>query len=206
MTNISIKLPKLRTYLSNVQTQLKLEKISSLEKDTRIKTLEDLVIKLGYDPGDVKALKEVIKNKNANIAALRKQLKFPFTEHPMKKEIEESEKHNEDMLKLIIEKNIQMKELEEQIEKLLKEKEEDAQLITSLVKTIPIVVVDTTGYSTSTPNDLNKVVQDLSLQTQENYKLQQKLKHVEAQKIKNDSLLVEEKSHQLAKKIDQLEN
>jgi len=91
MTNIAIELSKLRTYLSNVQTRLKLENISSLAKDTRIKTLEDLVIKMGYDPSDVKAVEEAIKKKKADIAALRKQLKFPSIEDPLAKEIEESE-------------------------------------------------------------------------------------------------------------------
>lgn len=41
--------------------------MSSLAKDTRIKALEDLVIKLGYDPSNIKMAKEMIKNKNANI-------------------------------------------------------------------------------------------------------------------------------------------
>jgi len=45
--------------------------MSYLDKDTRIKTLEDLIIKLGYDPNDVKATKDIIKKKNANIQALR---------------------------------------------------------------------------------------------------------------------------------------
>jgi hypothetical protein len=49
--------------LNNVQTQLKLEKISSFAKDNRIKTLEELVLKIRYDPSNVKAVEEMIKNK-----------------------------------------------------------------------------------------------------------------------------------------------
>lgn len=71
MTNTTIELSKLRTSLANVQVQLKLDKNSSLDKDTIIKTLEDLVIKLGYDPNDVKVMEEIIKKKNADIVALR---------------------------------------------------------------------------------------------------------------------------------------
>lgn len=41
--------------------------MSSFAKDTRIKALEDLVIKLGYDPSDIKVAKEMIKNKNFDI-------------------------------------------------------------------------------------------------------------------------------------------
>ena len=56
---------RLQVSLNNVQTQLKLEKISSFAKDNRIKTLEELVLKIGYDPSNVKEVKEMIKKKNA---------------------------------------------------------------------------------------------------------------------------------------------
>lgn len=49
-----------------------MEKISSLAKDTRIKSLEDLVVKMGYDPVNMKVAEEIIKNKNIDIVALRK--------------------------------------------------------------------------------------------------------------------------------------
>jgi len=47
-----------------------MERMSSLAKDTRIKALEDLVIKLGYDPSNIKVAEETIKNKNVDIQAL----------------------------------------------------------------------------------------------------------------------------------------
>ena len=59
---------------------LKLENISSFAKDNRIKSLEELVLKIGYDPSNVKAVEEMLKKKNYDIASLRKQLKFPPTE------------------------------------------------------------------------------------------------------------------------------
>jgi hypothetical protein len=40
--------------MNNVQTQLNMEKISSFAKDNRIKTLEELVLKISYDPSNVK--------------------------------------------------------------------------------------------------------------------------------------------------------
>ena len=67
---------KLQVSLSNVQTQLKLENISSFQKDNKIKTLEELILNIGYDPSNVKAVEEMIKKKNANIASLRKQFKL----------------------------------------------------------------------------------------------------------------------------------
>jgi len=77
-----------------------------LVKDTRIKSLEDLVIKLSYDPGDVKAVEEIVRKKNADIATLRKQLKLPYTKDPQTKELGELEKKKEDMFKTIIEQNV----------------------------------------------------------------------------------------------------
>ena len=71
---------KFRVALNNAETQRKLEKISSFTKDNKIKTLEELVLKIGYDPVNVKAVEEMIKKKNADIVSLRKQLKLPPTE------------------------------------------------------------------------------------------------------------------------------
>jgi hypothetical protein len=76
---------KLQVALNNVQTQLKLEKISSFAKDKRIKSLEELVVKIGYDPSNVKGIEELLKKKNADIASLRKQLKLPPTEEALQK-------------------------------------------------------------------------------------------------------------------------
>jgi hypothetical protein len=47
---------------------LKLEKISSFARDNRIKSLEDMVLKIGYDPLNVKVAEEMLKKNNADIA------------------------------------------------------------------------------------------------------------------------------------------
>ena len=65
---------RLQASVNNIQYQCKLEKDSSLAKNTKIKSLEDLVIKLGYDPNNVKATKEIIRRKNAEIVELKKHL------------------------------------------------------------------------------------------------------------------------------------
>lgn len=59
-----------------------LERISSLAKDTNIKSLEDLVIKLGYNPSDLKGAEEIVKRKNIDIVEFRKQLEKPTTIYP----------------------------------------------------------------------------------------------------------------------------
>jgi len=63
-----------------------------LAKDIRIKSLEDLVIKLGYDSKDVKSMKEIVRRKNVDIVALRKQIKLPSPEDSQAKEFGEIEK------------------------------------------------------------------------------------------------------------------
>lgn len=88
MINTSMALSRLKITLSNVQSQLKIEKISYLAKDNRVKSFEYLVIKIGYEPIDVKATEEIIKKKNADITSLRKKLKLPSTEDPQTNEIE----------------------------------------------------------------------------------------------------------------------
>lgn len=82
MTTTAMSLSKLKTALSNVQYQLNIENISSLAKDNKLKSLEDLVVNIGYYPKDNKAVEEITKKKNANISALRKQLKLPSIEDP----------------------------------------------------------------------------------------------------------------------------
>ena len=72
LKNTSLKTSKLQVSLNNIQSQLKMEKISSLAKDNKIKSLEELVLKIGYDPTNVKATEELLKKKNVDIASLRK--------------------------------------------------------------------------------------------------------------------------------------
>jgi hypothetical protein len=121
LAHASASAAKYLVSLNNSQTQLKLEKISSFAKDNRIKTLE-LVLKIGYDPVKIKAIEEMIKNKNADIASLRKQLKLPPTEDSQTKEIAEKEGEKVEILKLLMEQNAQLKEMESEMERLLKEK------------------------------------------------------------------------------------
>ena len=58
---------------------------------------------IGYDPLDIKVVEEVIKKKEVDIAALKRQLKMPATHDPLTKEIEETKNLNADMMKLIVE-------------------------------------------------------------------------------------------------------
>jgi hypothetical protein len=149
LENSSTATSRLQVSLNNVHTQLKLENISSFAKDNRIKTLEELVLKIGYDPSNVKAVEEMLKKKNADIGSLRKQLKLPPIEDSQAKEIAETEGENDEMLRLIMEKNAQLKEMEAELEKLLKEKEQSNPM-----EVIPLSVVPFTGVSTTSATEI----------------------------------------------------
>lgn len=78
-----------------------MEKVFALSKDTRIKSLEDLVIKVGYDIANINVAEEIVRKNNIDKTTLRKQLKLPATEDPLAKDIEETETQKVDMMKLI---------------------------------------------------------------------------------------------------------
>ena len=109
MTQKALIVQKLKKSLEIVQSQLKLERASSQAKDNRIKSLEDLVIEISYNPTDIKAAEELIKKKNANIDTLKKQLKLPTTKHPKTKEIFETLNQKDEMMNLIIQLTTQLR-------------------------------------------------------------------------------------------------
>jgi len=68
---------KLQKSLENTYAQLDLEKASSLAKENRIKSLEDIIIELGHDPKYAKGIKELMRKKEEDNDALKKKLKMP---------------------------------------------------------------------------------------------------------------------------------
>lgn len=149
-----------------------MEKISYLEKDTKIKSLEDLVVKMGSDPEIMKAGEELIKKNNVDIVALRKQMKLPVTEDPLSKYIEESETQKGDTMKLIMEQNSHIRQMETEMEKMIKEKEQSSNVTMVPLDVVPLTTIPTTGVATSTTpsaqstdvvDQLTKAVENLSI-------------------------------------------
>ena len=93
----------------------------------------------------MKVVEELLKKKNVDIASLRKQLKFPATEDSQAKEIVETEGEKEELLKIIMEQNAQIKEMEAELERLVKEKKQATPM-----EVIPLSVVPLIGFSTTT--------------------------------------------------------
>jgi len=82
LTGKAMMAQRLENSLNNTTAQLQLEKASSQAKDNIIKSLKEIIIGLGHDLKDVKAIEALIKNKDEDIVALRKQLKLPPSRHP----------------------------------------------------------------------------------------------------------------------------
>jgi hypothetical protein len=193
LAHASTTASKLHVSLSNVQMQLKLEKISSFAKDNRIETLEELVLKIRYDPLNVKVVEEMLKKKNANIASLRKQLKFPPTEDSQAKEIAEIEGEKDEMLKLIMEQNAQLKEMEVELEKLVKEKKQSKPMEVIPLSAVPLIGVSTTSVAeipSTTPLtslektvELDKSMEEMNLQETDISRLKKKIENL--QKLKS---------------------
>ena len=91
---------KLTSSLNATASQLELERASSQAKDNRIRSLEDIIVEIGHNPNDIKGIQEILKLRDANMAALRKKVKLPATIHPQTDEVAQQrmEKDATDML------------------------------------------------------------------------------------------------------------
>ena len=59
--------------------------------------MEDIIIDLGHDPKDPKGIKALMKKKEDDIAALRKQARLPATIHPQTVELAQEKQVDETM-------------------------------------------------------------------------------------------------------------
>ena len=58
ITTKAMRVNKLKNTFINMRDQMKVDKASSYAKDLRIKSLEELVIQVGYDPANVKVAEQ----------------------------------------------------------------------------------------------------------------------------------------------------
>lgn len=139
---------QLQNSLNNTSAQLELERVSSLAKDNRIKSLEEIIIELGHNPKDPKTTKVLIKKKEDDIVALKKQLKLPTTMHPQATKFVK-EKEEEDMMELLIKVNQRLSETEQALEKAMQEKY--GELAPQTAQTTPIATTAPPTAKTSAP-------------------------------------------------------
>ena len=110
--------------------------------------MEEIIIKLGHNPKDPKAIKALIKKKEDDIVSLKKQLKLPATMHPQATELVK-EKEEEDMMELLIKMNQRLSEIEHALEKALQEKQ--GELASQPAQTAPIATTAPPTATTSVP-------------------------------------------------------
>lgn len=92
---------KLTSSLNATASQLELERAPSQAKDNRIKTLEEIIIEIGHNPNDIKGIQEILKIRDADMAALRKKIKIPATIHPQTDEVAK-QRYEQDSTALLI--------------------------------------------------------------------------------------------------------
>ena len=109
------------------------------------------MIELGHDPKDIKAMEQLIKKKNDDITALKKQLKIPQLQHPQTQEVLESQDRHEELMELALKLNDQLREKKKELDTLIQLKQSD--IATAYVNVIPIVsiVVHSTLAASLTP-------------------------------------------------------
>jgi len=152
---------RLQNSLHNTSALLELEKASSQAKDNRIKSLEEIIIELGHDPKDPKAIQDLVRKKDEDITALKRQVKMPATIHPQTREVAQ-QKEEEDVVSLLMRMHKRLIEIENALEASLQGKQgELASQPTQTAVTIEVVppttatsvppIVSTSTTSTSTP-------------------------------------------------------
>jgi hypothetical protein len=130
----------------------------------------------------------MLKKKNSDIASPRKQFKLPPTEDSQAKEIAKTEGEKDEMLKLIMEQNAQLKEMEVELEKLLKEKEQSKPMEVITLSAVPLIGVSTTSATKiplATPLtglektvELEKSMEKMNLQETEISKLKKEVENL----------------------------
>ena len=107
---------RLQNSLNNTASQLELEKASSQAKDNRIRSLEEIIIEIGHDPKDIKGIQEILKLRDADMAALRRKIKLPATIHPQTDEVAQ-QRLEKDATDLIISLYRQLTQTQEELAK-----------------------------------------------------------------------------------------
>jgi len=209
---------QLKEPLTNTNTQLDLERMSSTAKDNRIKTLEEIIMDLGHDPKDAKGIKTLMKKNEDDITTLKKQLRLPTTMHPQTAELAQ-EKQGEDMMDLMMRMNQRIIHMEQELEKVVQDKQGESTpqppVIAPIVPTVfptleatipPIIPPSTTDTSTTdasaasattTPKssmsmeEMMKAVKEIEIQMTKLKEAKEKLAKLEASYDKSKMTVAE---------------
>ena len=142
--------------------------------------MEDIIIELGHDPKDPKAIKELLKIRDSDIAALRKMVKIPANLHPQTQEVAQ-QRNDQDVAALLVTLHKQLVqtegklvETEAALQAALQQKEggqtsQPPQQVINLeeppqIVTPPTVQTVETAPSTSAPTPTSEQAPSLDLQ------------------------------------------
>ena len=84
--------------------------------------MEEIIIELGHDPNDPKGVQALMKKKDEDIAALRKQIKLPPTLHPQTEGVAQQKK-DQDVVALLLALHKRLVETKGALEATLKTKQ-----------------------------------------------------------------------------------
>ena len=130
-----------------------------MAKDNRIKSLEEIIIEMGHDPKDPKGTQALIKNREEDLAALRKQMKLPPTLHPQTTEVAQ-QKEMEDVYTLLMRMNQRILDTEKALEEALQGKQ--TELSSRPPPLIPTISAPPTTVTTTTPPPASTSAADVS--------------------------------------------
>jgi hypothetical protein len=164
----------------------------------------------------------MLKKNNVDIESLRKQLKLPPTEDSQAKEMVDTEGEKEEMLKLIMEHNAQIKEMEEKMESLLKDKEHATPMVVIPLSAVPLTEVSTAKALATTTAELpsatsltaleksveiEKSMEEMSLQGTEINRLNKEIENLQELKssYQTNYNIERQTSKNLKQKIQQLQ-
>ena len=153
------------------------------------------------------AAESLIKKKNEDIAALRKQLKFPPLIHPQTAKVIEK-KNEEELMDLVLKLNEQLKETEQELDKTLQNRQTElttqpqnvmlvvstavpSTLTTALAPNVPMAIaatIEAIGTGTSQAGTSNQSTEELIKSMEE-----MKLQVTELQKVKEKFITLEQK-------------
>lgn len=125
-----------------------MEKASSQAKDNRIKSLEEIIIELGHDPINPKGVQALIKKKEEDITALKRQLKLPATLHPQTTEIAQ-QKEEQDVVTFHMSLHKRLIEIKSALEASLQGRQ--GELVSHLIQTNQILTTTPPTATTTVP-------------------------------------------------------
>ena len=137
--------------MAKLEEQIKRDKVASKDWKLQTRKLEANILNLGSHPGDRKANKKFLGEKDKLIESLQKKLKCQLTDHPHTEEIMSFQTKNDELKKELMELKAKLLQVTKEKDDLVTEKDEIANK--TIVEAPP---------STSQPVDTTELTRSLA--------------------------------------------